>query len=193
MDTTGNPPDGEDLATLRDQLAHARNEVERLQHDATAAQSRADQAAAEAAVLRGELQSSDERLAAAETDATDLRTQLADASGRVRAAAERYRDLVVRTEPALPAELIAGDTIDAVDAAVESARAMVGRVRSHMEAQAQAARVPAGAPAPVRARPQRHDPRAEDPPRTSPAGVAGHGPPTTSQELPASEGEQKWL
>jgi chromosome segregation ATPase len=146
MDTTGNPPDGEDLATLRDQLARARNEVERLRHDATAAQSRADQAAAEAAVLRGELQSSDERLAAAETDATDLRTQLADATDRVRAAAERYRDLVVKTEPALPAELIAGDTVDAVDAAVESARAMVGRVRSHLEAQAHAARVPAGAP-----------------------------------------------
>lgn len=146
MEEPGMPPDGEDLATLRDQLAHARSEVERLRHDATAAQSRADHAAAEAAVLRGELQSSDERLAAAETDATDLRTQLSDAADRVRAAAERYRDLVVKTEPALPAELIAGDTVDAVDAAVESARAMVGRVRSHLEAQAHAARVPAGAP-----------------------------------------------
>lgn len=146
MEDTGTRPDGEDLATLRGQLADARGEVEQLRHDATAAQSRADQAAAEAAVLRGELQGSDERLTSAETEAAALRTQLDEASGRLRAAAERYRDLVVKTEPALPAELIAGDTVDAVDAAVESARAMVTRVRSHIEAQAHAARVPAGAP-----------------------------------------------
>ena len=52
----------------------------------------------------------------------------------------------MRTEPELPADLIAGDDVDAVDAAVAAAREIVGRVRTHIEAQAQALRVPAGAP-----------------------------------------------
>lgn len=97
-------------------------------------------------VLRGELQSSDERAASAVSDAEALRGQLAEAAARARVASERYRDLVVRTQPELPPELIAGDDVDAIDAAVESARAVVGRVRTHIEAQAHAARVPAGAP-----------------------------------------------
>lgn len=146
MEEPGKPPDGEDLAALQHQLAEAYQRVEQLRRDATDAQARAEAAVAEAAVVRGELLTSDERASAAASEAESLRGQLAEASERVRAAAERYRDLVVRTEPQLPAELIAGDDVDAVDASVEAARAVVGRVRSHIEAQAQAARVPAGAP-----------------------------------------------
>jgi hypothetical protein len=96
--------------------------------------------------LRGDLAASREAIDATAADAALLREQLDAATQREHAAAERYRDLVVRTEPALPAELIAGDSVDAVDASVEAARSVVGRVRSHIEAQAQAGRVPAGAP-----------------------------------------------
>jgi hypothetical protein len=53
---------------------------------------------------------------------------------------------MLRAEPALPAEMITGDTLDAVDASVIAAREVVGRIRVHMESQASAARVPAGAP-----------------------------------------------
>ena len=52
----------------------------------------------------------------------------------------------MRVEPALPPELIAGETVEAVDASVEHARALAGRVRTHIESRAEAARVPAGAP-----------------------------------------------
>jgi len=142
----GRPPDGEELAALQDQLADARAEVERLQADAANATASAQQALAEAAGLRGELDAHREAVAATAADATALRAQLEEAAERQRAAAERYRDLVVRTEPALPADLIAGDSVDAVDASAEAARSMVGRVRAHLESQAQAARVPAGAP-----------------------------------------------
>lgn len=143
---TGKPPDGEELAALQELLADTRVEVERLQRDAANAEARAQHAVAESVGLRGELAASQEAIAATAADATALREQLEEASGRARTAAERYRDLVVRTEPALPAELIDGDSIDAVDASVEAARTVVGRVRSHIEAQAQAGRVPAGAP-----------------------------------------------
>ncbi|HYM15281.1 MAG TPA: hypothetical protein VEZ14_06950 [Dehalococcoidia bacterium] len=146
MDDPGKPPAAEDLASFNAQLAEARAEVERLRHDLSDAVSSAGHAVAEASVLRGERHDAEQRAAAAADEAAALRAQLETATGGLRTAAERYRDLVVTTEPALPAELIAGDSVDAIDASVAAARAMVGRVRSHIEAQARAAHVPAGAP-----------------------------------------------
>ena len=142
----GKPPDGEELAALQEQLAGARAELERLQAEAANAEARAQHAAVETIGLRDELQAAHDAAASATSGAETLRSQLEDASQRERAAAERYRDLVVRTEPALTAELIAGDSIDAVEASVEAARTMVGRIRTHIETQAHAGRVPAGAP-----------------------------------------------
>ena len=83
---------------------------------------------------------------AAAAEAAALREQIDAATQRAQTAAERYRDLVVRTEPALPADLISGGDVDAIDASVTAAREIVGRVRTHIETQAQAGRVPAGAP-----------------------------------------------
>lgn len=134
------PGDGEELAALQEQLADARAEVARLQHEAA-------NASAKAAALRDELAASQSAREQAEADASSLRAELEAAAERVQRAAQRYRELVVASEPALPADLIAGDDVDAVDASVEAARALVGRVRTHIEQQAQAGRVPAGAPA----------------------------------------------
>jgi len=143
---TGKPPDGEELAALQGQLADARAEVERVQREAEGAAARAREAIAEAAAARRELLESRDAAAAALAQSDALGSELESAGERERAAAERYRELVVRSEPALPAELIAGESIDAIEASVDAARALVGRVRSQLEAQAQAGRVPAGAP-----------------------------------------------
>ncbi len=139
MDDAQNVPDGEELTALQEQLADARAEVERLQRDAA-------NAVAEAAYLRDDVRASHDAVATATAEAATLREQIEAATQRARATAERYRDLVVRTEPALPADLIAGADVDAIDASVTAAREIVGRVRSHIESQAQAGRVPAGAP-----------------------------------------------
>ena len=139
MDDDGKAPDGEELAALHEQLADARAEVERLQRDAA-------NAVAEAALLRDDVRASHEAVAAATAETATLREQIDTATSRAQTAAERYRDLVVRTEPALPADLIVGGDVDAIDASVTAAREIVGRVRSHIESQAQAGRVPAGAP-----------------------------------------------
>lgn len=146
MGDPGKVPDGEELAALQEELAEARTEVERLQREATNAEARAQHAVGEADGLRAELQSSNDAVTANGAEATSLREQIDTAAQRAQTAAERYRDLVVRTEPALPADLIAGGDVDAIDASVTAAREIVGRVRSHIDAQAQAGRVPAGAP-----------------------------------------------
>ncbi|MEX2225300.1 MAG: hypothetical protein WEB52_02480 [Dehalococcoidia bacterium] len=125
--------------TAPDDLETARAEVGRL--EAAAAQ-----AADEAASLRSALAEAQAASETSSSEAEDLRAQIAETAQRERDAATRYRELAIRAEPALPAALIAGDTIAAVDASLVAARDVVGRVRSHIEAQASATRVPAGAP-----------------------------------------------
>ncbi len=53
---------------------------------------------------------------------------------------------MLQREPELPADLIGGDSVAEVDASVARARQTVAQVRQHIEQQAQALRVPAGAP-----------------------------------------------
>ncbi len=128
------------------QLAAAREEIARLQGEASQAAARAAEAYAEGEALREQLRSASDAAAAASAEAERLRGEIDAAAERERTAAVRYRDLAVRSEPSLPAELIAGESIDAVDRSLEAAREIVGRVRTHIEQQAQAVRVPAGAP-----------------------------------------------
>lgn len=129
----------EEVDRLREELAAARDEVERLANDAAAAASGRDDAAAEAGKLRGEVQ----RLTGA---AAAMQTDIDAAGEQVRGATARYRELALRLEPGLLPELVAGDTIDAVDASIASARGLADRIRAQIEEESQAARVPAGAP-----------------------------------------------
>ncbi len=118
------------------------SELERMRAAVTRAEARAAEAYAESAALREEL-----RVSAGEASAADaLRDEVEAAAQRERDAAARYRELALRNEPSLPAELITGDSIDAVEQSLAAAREVVGRVRQQVEQQAQAARMPAGAP-----------------------------------------------
>ena len=88
---------------------------------------------------------------AAETSAelAKLRADLDAERAARRAAVARYREAVLASEPALPPELVAGDSLDEVDASVESARRAVARIRERLAAEADesASRgFPAGAP-----------------------------------------------
>jgi seryl-tRNA synthetase len=64
-------------------------------------------------------------------------------------AVSRYRDLVVAAHPDVPQELIRGDSLEEIDASLESARALVEKVKQQLNQQAQPPEettVPAGAP-----------------------------------------------
>jgi hypothetical protein len=147
MTRTGSPPTTGDADVLRDQLNEAHAELERLRAEVAEAAGQAADALVDAAGLRDDLHAASVGREAAEEEARANRTYAEAAEARLRSAAEKYRDLVVRTEPELPDELIGGDDIDAIDASVDVAKRIVGQVRSHMEAQAKVTRVPAGAPA----------------------------------------------
>lgn len=72
-------------------------------------------------------------------EAAGLREQLSQATAR-------YREAVLRGSPEVPPELVAGETVDEIDASAEQAREMVQRIKGQLEAQAASQRVPTGAP-----------------------------------------------
>jgi DNA gyrase/topoisomerase IV subunit A len=58
----------------------------------------------------------------------------------------KYRVAVLANAPGVPEELIKGKSIDEIDASLELARGIVSKVRQQLEVEAEANRVPAGAP-----------------------------------------------
>jgi len=88
-----------------------------------------------------------------EGKATELEASIAELA-KAREASEaaigiatgKYREALLEAHPDIPQELIAGNTIDELFGSVEKGKAVVESVKKSMEAQAAAAKVPAGAP-----------------------------------------------
>jgi SMC interacting uncharacterized protein involved in chromosome segregation len=76
----------------------------------------------------------------------ELKQALDEAGQAIAQAVAAYKEMVAQANPGLPAELITGDTIDAVKESLKNARAIMDKVRQEMEAAAASTRVPAGAP-----------------------------------------------
>ena len=70
-------------------------------------------------------------------------TQLKEAHGQ---AIAKYLGAVRLSNPTIPQDIIAGDTIEEIDASVGKATSIAESVRANLEAQARATKVPAGAP-----------------------------------------------
>ena len=115
----------DELDAIQEELEAARTEAERL------AERLADREA---------------RAAELEQATAGLRRDLETAHGERRAALARYRETLLAQSPELPADLITGDTLEAVDRSAGAARELVARVREQV-ASADAARpVPTGSP-----------------------------------------------
>ncbi len=61
-------------------------------------------------------------------------------------AVSSYRSLVVKANPQIPAELISGDSVEAIDGSLARAKELVSRVKQGLEAENLKIRIPAGAP-----------------------------------------------
>lgn len=70
-------------------------------------------------------------------------TELADSRSQTLSS---YRALVIRSNPDLPEELIAGESVEEIDKSLASARALIDRVRQRLETEIAGAKIPAGAP-----------------------------------------------
>ena len=67
---------------------------------------------------------------------TQAQQALAAQREATRAALGRYREALLAAEPDLPPDLVAGETLEAVDASVAAARQTVARIRERMSAAA---------------------------------------------------------
>ncbi len=88
----------------------------------------------------------DSQIAALKQSLAELDQRLTDLDNSRAQAVSSYRALVVESNPGMPEELIAGDSIEAIDRSVADAQTLVDKVRKELEAEIAGARVPAGAP-----------------------------------------------
>lgn len=144
----------EEVVLLEEQLATAHADIERLQTQIADLAARDSQRDTELQELRTQLQTSrvdaeaaQSQLAAQADETQRLREAISQAESQSREALQRYREAALQREPHLPADLVTGETVSELDAAIDRARQTVAQVRQHLEQQAQALRVPAGAPA----------------------------------------------
>lgn len=112
------------------------------------------------AARNAELATKEQRIAAleataaeTESDAAKLKQSAAEANTQAenlrqeqRQAAEAYRNVICQANTGIPEELISGQNIAEIDESLAKARALVGKVRQGLEAEAVSFRVPTGAP-----------------------------------------------
>ena len=137
----------DELTVVQEELMASQAEVERLELSSADREARAAHLEGQLSELRQELGQSQSAVEAREQELDGAREQVETLRSQVRSSAQRYRETALQQSPELPGELVTGETVEEVDEAIERARATVSKVRGHLESQAQAGRVPVGAPA----------------------------------------------
>ena len=144
----------EEIAALQDELTEAQTEVDRLQTIAADREARAAhleetlaQLQEEQSRLSASLREAQAQFAARDEELAALHQEVEALQGGLKAAAGKYRDALLASRPEVPPDLVGGETVEEVDQHLEAALRMVAQLRGHLESQAQALRVPTGAPA----------------------------------------------
>jgi septation ring formation regulator EzrA len=136
QNTQGTP---ETLETIKAQLEEEKQ-----------AKAAADQALSD---VSARLAEKDTRIAALESELSEAKTgseaaaaELASIKEAKDQAVAKYLDAVRLANPAIPQDIITGDTIEDIDASLAKATTIAESVRANLEAQAKETKVPAGAP-----------------------------------------------
>ena len=136
----------EELTVMQEELMAAQSELEELRATVADREARATHVEEELAQLRAEFGEAREERQAVDEEVAGLQEQAEALRAEVKRSAERYREVALEQLPELPQELVTGETVAEVDAALQRARETVSKVRGHLESQAQAGRVPVGSP-----------------------------------------------
>jgi chromosome segregation ATPase len=123
-------------------LEAIRAELEEEKEAKAAAEAAMAEKDARIAELEASLSEAKSRLDRGEAAAAEL-VQVKEANSQ---AVAKYLGAVRLANPAIPQDVIAGDTIEDIDASLAKATTIAGSVRASLEAQAKETRVPAGAP-----------------------------------------------
>jgi predicted nuclease with TOPRIM domain len=88
----------------------------------------------------------DEQINTLKQSVAELETKLTELADSRSQELASYRALVISSNPDLPEELIAGESVEEIDKSLASARALIDRVRQRLETEIAGSRIPAGAP-----------------------------------------------
>jgi chromosome segregation ATPase len=132
QETGNSAPAPEDLEAIRLQL----QEEQEARAVAQAARAESERRIAELEASLSEARQGSEASAAELAQVKEARDQ----------AVAKYLNMAKALNPAVPEGIIAGETIEEIDASVEKGKAIVDAVKAAMEAEAKGTKVPAGAP-----------------------------------------------
>jgi chromosome segregation ATPase len=129
----------DELAAIKAQLAEEKTARAAVEEAVATKDTRIAELEAQVAEFSGHLENKTKELEAA---AAELAT-VKEARGE---AVTKYLGVAKALNPTIPEGIIAGETIAEIEQSVEKGKAIVAAVRKAMEAEAAAAKVPAGAP-----------------------------------------------
>jgi septation ring formation regulator EzrA len=139
QETQNTAPTPEDLDAIKAQL----EEEKKAKAAAEAALAEKDRALSAMSARQAELEASlSEAKTGSEAAAAEL-SQVKEAHGQ---AISKYLGAIRLANPTIPQDIIAGDTIEDIDASLAKATTIAESVKASLEAQAKEAKVPAGAP-----------------------------------------------
>jgi septal ring factor EnvC (AmiA/AmiB activator) len=136
----------ETLEAIKAQLEEekkAKAAADQALNDLSARLAEKDRALSAMSTRQAELEAS---LNEAQQAAESLRAEGVAISEANSQAVAKYLGAVRAANPTIPQDIIAGDTIEEIDASVEKALSIASAVKASLEAQAKEAKVPAGAP-----------------------------------------------
>ncbi len=93
-----------------------------------------------------ELSLADARIAELEQALAELDKKSTETGNTLSQAVASYKALTIKTNPGVLAEMVTGDTIEAVNESLENAKTLTDRVRQGIEEEVSMTKVPAGAP-----------------------------------------------
>ena len=131
---------------LMDELATARDELERLKQEKEALTRELESRNATVVELEQVVASKDSEIVILKQAVAESDRKLAELNNTLAQAVASYKGLVTETNPEVPDELITGDTIDAINESLENARALIDRVKQGIEAEVSKTKIPVGAP-----------------------------------------------
>ncbi len=89
----------------------------------------------------------DRQIAGLKQTLTEAESRQNELNNSLTVAIKSYKTLIADTNTNIPAELLGGDTIEAIDESLAKAKLVVGKIRQVVEAEGVSVRVPGGAPA----------------------------------------------
>ena len=137
--TANQNPLEDELSQVRTSLAEFKGLIAQKDEELSSANARVSELEQTTASLESEIVALKEAAAEADDNLSKLNESLTQAVAS-------YKEIVIQSNPDVPEELVTGDSIEAINNSLTSAKELVSKVKKGLEAEISLARVPAGAP-----------------------------------------------